>query len=52
MAGCQACGYATPITSRFTLYLCVWTGRLKRARDPCDVPQAAMNQYGVARCQK
>jgi len=38
MAGCQACRYATPITSRFSLYLCTKTGKLKRGRDTCDAP--------------
>jgi len=37
MATCGQCGYATPISSRFRLYLCIYTGRLKRARDPCDL---------------
>lgn len=42
---CGCCGYATPISSRHGLYLCIHTGRLKRSRDPCDVPGAAMNQW-------
>jgi len=45
MATCSQCGYATPITSRFSLYLCILTGKLKHARDTCDVPSAAMNQW-------
>lgn len=34
---CEICGYATPIVSRRGLYLCIWTGRLRRHGDPCKV---------------
>jgi hypothetical protein len=34
---CSACPSATPISYRFGLYLCIFTGRLKHALDPCDV---------------
>jgi len=37
MATCGQCGYATPVSNRFSLYLCIMTGRLKKGRDTCDV---------------
>jgi len=37
MATCSQCGYATPITSRFGLYFCIYTGHLKRAHDTCNL---------------
>lgn len=42
---CGSCGYATLVSSRHGLYLCIITGQLKHARDLCDVPEAAMEQW-------
>ena len=42
---CGSCGYGTPFSRASRLYLCVITGKMKRARDPCDAPQAVMNQW-------
>jgi len=35
MGSCGTCGYATPISSRFNLYLCTKTGKLKKGQDTC-----------------
>jgi len=43
MTLCSQCGYATPVSSRFGLYLCIITGKLKKARDTCNVTLQDLN---------